>query len=64
MEGTDMNAKKTRKRLVLNRETVRELQRDELKAVAGGIGSLGLGCVNTLPITICECTGNYTYQNC
>jgi hypothetical protein len=56
-----MNVKKSVKRLALNRETIRELQRDQLSAVAGGVGSLAQ-CINTLPLTVCECTGNYTYQ--
>ena len=50
------------RRLGLNRETIRELQRDELTAVAGGMGTLAASCFNTLPLTVCECTGNYTYQ--
>jgi natural product precursor len=58
-----MNAKKTIKRLALNRETIRELRRDELSAVAGGAVSL-LECVGTLPPTVCQCTGNYTAQYC
>jgi hypothetical protein len=58
-----MNVKKNVKRLALNRETIRELQRDQLSAVAGGVGSLAQ-CINTLPLTVCECTGNYTYQGC
>lgn len=57
-----MNAKRNPKPLTLTRETVRELKRDELRAVAGGLNSLGTNCVNTLPLTVCECTGNYTYQ--
>ena len=49
------------RRLGLHRETIRELQRDELTVVAGGVGTLA-GCIGTLPLTVCECTGNYTYQ--
>lgn len=49
------------RRLGLNRETIRELQREELRAAAGGMGTLA-NCINTLPLTVCECTGNYTYQ--
>lgn len=52
------------RRLVLTRETVRELQGDELRQAAGGIGTLN-GCVNTLPLTVCQCTGTgLTYQGC
>jgi hypothetical protein len=52
------------KRLALNREAVRELRRDELSAVAGG-GATN-GCFDSLPITFCQCTGNYTlnYNSC
>ena len=53
--------KKNVRRLALHRETIRELQREELRRAAGGMGTL-VGCVNTLPLTVCECTGNYTYQ--
>jgi hypothetical protein len=59
-----MNKKKGVKRLGLTRETVRELQRDEMSAVAGGIGSLLQTCINTIPITICQCTGTGTYNTC
>jgi hypothetical protein len=56
-----MNAKKGVKRLALNRETVRELQRDELQAAVGGVGTLA-GCINTIPITVCQCTGTSSYN--
>lgn len=56
----DANAGAPR-RLTLNRETVRELDRTELEKVAGGqtivTGSLN-GC--PLSITACDCTGMYT----
>ncbi|HEV7678107.1 MAG TPA: class I lanthipeptide [Candidatus Dormibacteraeota bacterium] len=58
-----MNEKKGVKRLALNRETVRELQRDELRNVAGGAASI-LQCFGTIPPTMCECTGNYTAVHC
>ena len=61
-----MNVKKGAKRLSLSRETVRELQRDEMKVVAGGVatGQISiLGCPSW-NITVCDCTGNYTYQGC
>ena len=47
------------RRLTLNRETVRELDRTELEKVAGGqaINSI-VNC--PLSITACDCTGNYT----
>jgi natural product precursor len=59
-----MNAKKHVKKLSLNRETVRELQADEMSAVAGGVASLLTTCINSLPLTVCQCTGNYTQVNC
>ena len=65
MQGRDRMDKKRKqpvRRLGLHRETIRELQREELTAVAGGVGTLGAACINTLPLTVCECTGNYTYQ--
>ena len=53
--------KKNVRRLALHRETIRELQREELRRVAGGTGQVA--AFNTLlPLTVCECTGNYTYQ--
>jgi len=60
-----MNVKKSVKRLSLNRETVRELQGNELRAAAGGVGT-GFSLLNcpTWQITVCDCTGNYTAQNC
>ena len=58
----DKKQKKPVRRLGLHRETIRELQRDELTRVAGGMASLATTCVNTLPLTVCECTGNYTSQ--
>jgi len=47
--------KKNVKRLVLNRETVRELQRDELSAVAGGAGTT---TIVSLPASACPCISN------
>lgn len=46
-----MNVKKGVKRLALHRETIRELQRDELSAVAGGAGTTIL----SLPASACPC---------
>ena len=58
------NSKEVR-RLVLTRETVRELRGDELRQAAGGIGSLPAACADTLPLTVCQCTGTgLTYQGC
>jgi hypothetical protein len=43
------------KRLALNRETIRELQRDELSAVAGG---QKVPPLLSLPVSQCPCFSN------
>jgi hypothetical protein len=50
-----MNVKKNVKRLALTRETVRELQRDELSAVAGGQLTPR---ISVIPISDCPCISN------
>jgi hypothetical protein len=51
-----MNVTKSVKRLALNRETIRELQRDELSAVAGGQTPVSIPSV--LPVSACPCFSN------
>ena len=46
------------RRLALHRETIRELQRDELRAVAGG-NDTGTGtAILSLPASACPCISN------
>ena len=61
----DNKQRKSVRRLGLHRETIRELQRDELRQAAGGVATVAAGCdiiATLVPLTVCECTGNYTYQ--
>lgn len=46
-----MDTKKSLKRLALNRETIRELKREELSAAAGGAGTTIL----SIPASACPC---------
>lgn len=58
-----MNHQKPLKRLALSRETVRELDRTELKQVAGGqAATLAQDCLQSLTPT-CGCTGYYPSLN-
>jgi hypothetical protein len=55
--------KKNVKRLALHRETVRELQRDELSVVAGGaLPTQQQGCLDSVTPS-CKCTGYYPSLN-
>ena len=45
------------KKLALSRETIRELERDELAAAGGGAG-LPTGTLLSLPASACPCISN------
>lgn len=57
-----MSRKEGVRRLALHRETIRELERDELRAVAGGVEQASLvTCPTWTPS--CNCTGFYPSLN-
>lgn len=55
--------KKTTKKLVLNRETIKVLSEDQMRGAVGAATMFGCGPGATLEFT-CNCTEAYTCNSC